>query len=175
MLKALQSFVSLRFLKFCTVGMSGVVVNLAFLAFFSDVMLLQVNLASALAIEMSINSNFLINEFWTFRDRHVSDGCAVRWLKFHFVSLVGGAIQWLVFIGCNLAVYMVLGGGDRVSDAGADDNHVCRFLIGLVIHPPDVGSWKYLSQLIGIGAATFWNYIVNFNWTWARGKEATDG
>ena len=83
MLDSLHSFFSLRFLKFCTVGASGVVVNLVLLAIFADGLGIQVNLASALAIEASINSNFSINEIWTFRDRRAGkQGLFSRLLKF---------------------------------------------------------------------------------------------
>jgi putative flippase GtrA len=168
----LTAFFSLRFLKFCTVGASGVLVNLLSLALFADILGVQVNLASALAIELSINSNFAINELWTFRDRRLGHRTK-RWLKFHLVSLVGGAIQWLIFIGCNSLVFMITKGTD--APCGAGGGMVERYLIAPVTHPPDVGNLKYLSQLLGIGGATFWNYIANFYWTWARGDEAMHG
>ena len=171
----LKSLMSLRFLKFCAVGASGVVVNLLFLAIFSDIAGLQVNISSALAIEVSINSNFFINELWTFRDRHVSSGRLRRWVKFHLVSLIGGAVQWVVFVVCNLLLFKFVIGGNIETLTGGEAGLLERYLMGSVIHPPDVGNWKYLSQLLGIGAATFWNYIANFYWTWARGKEAFDG
>jgi putative flippase GtrA len=174
MLDRLHSLFSLRFLKFCAVGASGVVVNLLFLAIFSELAAIQVNIASALAIEMSINSNFLINEIWTFRDRHAAPGRLLRWAKFHLVSLVGGAVQWVVFIGCNLLLYMIVEGEGRGSQE-ADLGVVEQYLIRPVTHPPDVGNLKYLSQLLGIGAATFWNYVANFYWTWAKREEAGDG
>ena len=171
MFNGLQSIFSLRFLKFCAVGASGVLVNLLSLAVLADGLALQVNLASALAIELSINSNFVINEAWTFRDRHRGRRLK-RWLKFHLVSLVGGGLQWLIFIGCNFLLYVLVKGG---APPGGAHGVVHRYIIAPITHPPDVGNLKYLSQLLGIGGATFWNYIANFHWTWARGKEATNG
>ena len=163
---------SLRFLKFCTVGASGVVVNLLFLALFSDVMALQVNIASALAIEISVNSNFFINEMWTFRDRHLCLGRGRRWTKFHLVSLGGGGIQWFVFIGCNILLAMT---ADSSFDIVNKSNGFLSGVMRAVTDPPEVGNWKYLSQLIGIGIATFWNYVINVNWTWARGPKVEHG
>lgn len=171
MFEGLQSIFSFRFLKFCTVGASGVLINLFFLAFFADVIHLQVNLASALAIELSINSNFAINEAWTFRDRHRGHRLK-RWLKFHLVSVVGGALQWIIFIGCNYLLFVLVRGGDIPRGA---DGFVQRYIVGPIANPPDVGNLKYISQLIGIGGATFWNYIANFYWTWAHGEEAVNG
>ncbi len=171
MFDGLQSILSLRFLKFCTVGVSGVFVNLLSLAFFADIVGLQVNLASALAIELSINSNFAINEAWTFRDRH--RGRRLKRLgKFHLVSLVGGSIQWLIFIGCNVFFFVLLEESIATNEATGLFE---RYVVAPIAHPPDVGNLKYISQLLGIGGATFWNYLANSYWTWARGEEALNG
>ena len=56
------------FLKFGAVGGSGVIVNLAFLAGFRWIGFHD-SLSSALAIEVSIISNFILNERWTFKER----------------------------------------------------------------------------------------------------------
>ena len=156
MLDLLKPIFTVRFMKFCTVGASGVVVNLGCLALFTGVFGVQANLAAALAIEVSINTNFLINELWTFRDRSAGkSGFLKRLVRFHLVSLVGAAIQWVVFVGMNSIVAMAC--GQDVS------------LVAAVTDPPDVGSWMYLSQLTGIGVATIWNFIANFYWTWKHG------
>ena len=160
MLDGIRPLFTARFVKFCAVGFSGVFVNLASLAVLADLLLVHVNLAAALAIAVSINTNFAINEVWTFRDRRSeSGGLGRRWLRFHMVSMVGAAIQWLVFVGANLAFALVFGHG-----AGGDP-------LGLreaVIDPAQVGELKYVSQLLGIGVATLWNYFANFHWTWKR-------
>ena len=143
----IKTIVSKRFAKFCTVGASGVVVNLSILALFSDFLKMNINMASALAILVSINTNFFINEAWTFKDR-VSEkkGLFARWLRFHFVSAIGALVQWSLFI-------------------------VFNFVWLWLIDDEDLGYYKYLSQLIGIGVATLWNFLANFHWTWKRHKE----
>ena len=173
----LSSVVSFRFLKFCTVGASGVVVNLVLLALFSDGLGIQVNVASALAIEASINSNFLINELWSFSDRHASQAGVLRRLfKFHLVSLVGAAVQWSVFILANHVWLVVLGGDGSGQETAVRGSLLERYVFDPIANPPDVGNLKYVSQLLGIGVATFWNYSVNFYWTWAKGaREASHG
>ena len=56
------------FVKFCLTGLSGVVVNLG-----SFHILLELGvhkyLASPIAIEISVFSNFFLNNYWTFADR----------------------------------------------------------------------------------------------------------
>jgi putative flippase GtrA len=63
-----------RFVKFCVVGASGVVVNLAFVwlgqSLFSELEPKQRDLvASLLGILVSVFGNFLLNNQWTWRDR----------------------------------------------------------------------------------------------------------
>ena len=46
--------------------------------------------ASAVSVEASILSNFVLNDLWTFRDRR-SGKAVMRLLLFHFSRLVGAA------------------------------------------------------------------------------------
>jgi putative flippase GtrA len=170
MLNRLKPFFSVRFVMFCCVGSSGVLVNLGALAFFADILSVQVNIASALAIWISINTNFVINELWTFRDRRFGRaGFVKRWAKFHLISIIGAAVQWTVFVLANalwfIAFYRGMGEADDASmTARSLQQHIFHF----VVAPADVGAFKYLSQLLGVGAATFWNFFANFHWTWKK-------
>ena len=159
----LKPFASARFAKFCAVGASGVVVNMGCLALLADVLGAQANVAAALSIEISINTNFLINELWTFRDRRGSSGGVVRrWAQFHAVSFVGAALQWSVFVALNAII------------AGIGGHGASEGFVAAIADPPDVGRWMYLSQLAGIAVATLWNFTANFFWTWKREKGASD-
>ena len=157
MKQPLKHLFTSRFLKFCTVGASGVVVNLACLGVLADVIGLNQNVSAALAIELSINTNFLVNELWTFRDRRSRAGKpSRRWIKFHLVSAVGAALQWVTFVIANY----VLAAGFAVDWSLAGG--------------ADVGSWIYVSQLTGIAVATLWNFFANFYWTWKQGEEKVE-
>jgi dolichol-phosphate mannosyltransferase len=172
MLKRLKPVFSTRFLKFCAVGASGVLVNLGCLGLFARAIGVQANLAAAMAIEISIITNFLINEAWTFRDRRAEGAFRRRLLRFHLVSLVGAALQWLVFVTLNAAIAAAFGGPAASADAG----WLQRWVVGPVLDPADVGDWVYVSQLAGIAIATFWNFFANFYWTWKHGpRERIDG
>ncbi len=175
MLNKIKPLFSLRFLKFCIVGASGVVVNLGALALLADALHIHTNLSSALAIEISINTNFLINEIWTFRDRrNGGEGGFRRWIQFHVVSLVGAILQLGVFVVANMC-WLIL-----MSDADTPEQYFNQgagwlesYVLQPITNPPDVGYLKYLSQLFGIAAATFWNFFANFHWTWKRGQSET--
>ncbi len=85
------------FLKFCIIGASGVLVNLGI---FTALLGLGVNkyVASPIAIECSILTNFLGNNYWTFRRRSLSSGIHVRGLRFNAVSILSLAISFGSFV-----------------------------------------------------------------------------
>jgi dolichol-phosphate mannosyltransferase len=85
------------FLKFCIVGASGVLLNLGL---FTALLGLGVNkyLASPIAIECSIITNFLGNNYWTFRRRSLGGDVHVRGLRFNAVSIVALAISYGTFV-----------------------------------------------------------------------------
>lgn len=93
---------SKTFIKFVIVGATGVVVNLgAFtLLLASGVHEL---VASPIAIEASILSNFLLNNYWTFRWRKTTDRVRVKGLKFNAVSLVSLVMSFGTFAALSWA------------------------------------------------------------------------
>jgi putative flippase GtrA len=172
----LGSAIPRRFMKFCTVGASGVVVNMATLALLAEIVAVNDNLASALAIAVSILSNFLLNDVWTFRDRRAAARAFWRRLvRFFVVSLLGAVIQWTVFVLGNFAIFSLTIPADVVAahwdlSAGTSIGDV----VAIVSRPPPVGAWKYLSQLCGIALATGWNFLANVYWTWASIEQDVD-
>ena len=89
------------FIKFSVTGLSGVFVNLGA---FQLLTALGVHryLASPIAIELSIISNFLINNYWTFADRVLVGGKRIRGLKFNVVSLLSLAVSYGTFLLLSL-------------------------------------------------------------------------
>jgi dolichol-phosphate mannosyltransferase len=92
---------SRTFVKFAIVGASGVAVNLGL---FTLLLAAGLNrfVASPLAIEASIVSNFLLNNYWTFRWRNAQGALALRGLKFNAVSLLSLAVSYGTFVGLSL-------------------------------------------------------------------------
>jgi dolichol-phosphate mannosyltransferase len=88
---------SKTFIKFAVVGASGVIVNLAS---FTLLMEMGMNkfLASPVAIEMSIITNFLLNNFWTFSKRDMNDKIHIRGLKFNIVSFAALGVSYGTFL-----------------------------------------------------------------------------
>ncbi len=158
----IQRLKSPRLWRFAAVGFSGVFINLGMLWLFADVLHVdervaaalkqplavfgvKSTLSSALAIEVSIIWNFLLNNAWTFSDRNAqaSAGFLARMARYNVVSLVGLVIQLAAFVA------------------------LCAMFVRM-FELDDVGIWKYPAQLVGIGVAMAWNLVSNFYFTWAQ-------
>jgi dolichol-phosphate mannosyltransferase len=92
---------SVTFIKFLLVGASGVLVNLGMFALLIS---LGVNkyVASPVAIELSIISNFLLNNRFTFNGRALRRSFAVKGMRFNAVSLLSLTISYSFFIVLNM-------------------------------------------------------------------------
>lgn len=102
-----------RIVRFGAVGASGVVVNAALFWLGVEVLFTSMpetsrrSAAGALAVGLSILTNFLLNDAWTWRDRRQGGaaGLARRLLKYYIVAGVAGAVQ----IGVMLLLTTTLG------------------------------------------------------------------
>ncbi len=81
-----------RLLKFGVVGASGVVVNMGCLYLLKEFAGIPYFVASLIAIELSILSNFTVNLLWTWRDR---SGDASLWTKLLRYHIGAGATAFL--------------------------------------------------------------------------------
>jgi dolichol-phosphate mannosyltransferase len=92
---------SRTFIRFAVVGASGTIVNLGL---FSVALHANLNkyIASPLAIEVSIIWNFLLNNYWTFKERRTRDRTRIKGLKFNLVSLVSLGVSFITFIAMTL-------------------------------------------------------------------------
>ncbi len=93
---------SREFIAFCVVGASGVIVNLGLYVVLTRQAQVALPLASAVAIESSILSNFVLNELWTFRTRERRGRFVGRMLRFQVVSGLAGLVNYGVFLGATL-------------------------------------------------------------------------
>jgi len=134
-----------QFAKFCVVGLSGVVVDMALLHLLADPRCLgwNVSLSKACSAEAAMLSNFLLNEVWTFRGFGRAGGAravAARLVKF----------QLICGVGIGLAVVL------------------------LNLFYRNLGLNLYVANLLVIGLVTVWNFSMNafFNWGVERKKPA---
>ncbi|HTY37957.1 MAG TPA: GtrA family protein [Bacteroidota bacterium] len=72
-----------RIIKFGIVGASGVVVNMGGLYVFKEFVGIPYFIASVIAIELSILSNFTINYLWTWSDRSGEGSLIAKIVRYH--------------------------------------------------------------------------------------------
>lgn len=97
-----------RWLKFNTVGLLGIFVQLLALAFLREVLALEYLLATALAVETAVLHNFVWHERWTWLERtRQAAGLRPLLVRLARFNLTTG----LVSIVTNLVVMRLLVGG----------------------------------------------------------------
>ena len=88
-------------IRYGLTGLVGALVNLG-----SFQLLIELGLdkflASPIAIELSIVSNFLMNERWTFADRVMTGRKRVRGLMFNAAALAALALSYATFVGLSI-------------------------------------------------------------------------
>ncbi len=91
----ISKIIDLRFVlgKFSMVGLSGILVNQGMLILLHQLFDVNIKYAGIIAIELSIISNFMLNNFWTWQ-KGLSDGFCLRFLKYHLVTLFSGGFNY---------------------------------------------------------------------------------
>jgi dolichol-phosphate mannosyltransferase len=139
---------NIRFIRFCFVGASGVIVNLGIFTVAHHLLKAQWHntadafIAANLAgFALSVFTNFLLNDYWTWGDREKRGHghFFARLAKFYLVSSIAGGVQ----LGVATVCYLYL----AIHEQGA--------------------------VLIGIAIATGINYVANNVWTF-REKPKTE-
>ena len=87
-----------EFIKFAIVGGSGVVVNMGLLFILTRYLSVRLEIASPIAIEVSILSNFTLNNLWTFSKRNTPVPFWTRLFRYHLVTGLPGAVNYLVLL-----------------------------------------------------------------------------
>lgn len=118
-----------RFLKFCIVGGSGVVVDFGITYLAKEFLKLNKYVANSLGFICAATSNYILNRTWTFGSN--DPNVVMQYFRFFGFSLIGLAIN-------NLVIYLLHG---RVK-------------------------WNfYIVKLIATCVVTFWNFSMNYIFT----------
>jgi dolichol-phosphate mannosyltransferase len=95
---------SREFFKFCVVGTSGVIVNMGLLIVLTRLFGIALEYASPVAIEISIISNFVLNNIWTFRARTIKSSLLKRFVRFHIVAFSAGIVNYITLLSLHYGV-----------------------------------------------------------------------
>ena len=87
-----------EFLKFGVVGGSGVLVNMGCFFLLTRYANMNIEFASPIAIEISILTNFSLNNLWTFRKRNTGISLFSRVLRYHIVTGLAGVVNYLTLL-----------------------------------------------------------------------------
>jgi putative flippase GtrA len=118
-----------RFLKFCLVGGSGVVVDFGITYLAKELFKLNKYVANSIGFVCAATSNYILNRMWTFSSN--DPNIMMQYFRFIGFALVGLAIN-------NFVIYLL---HDKVK-------------------------WNfYLVKLIATGVVTFWNFGMNYFFT----------
>ena len=107
--------------KYYSVGVTGVLVNLGILYLLTDFLGFWYLASQIIAISVSITTNFFFNRSWTFRDSIENQRTSEMYVKFIIVSLFGMGIQLgITFLLVeNAAAYYLHAAGIAIVIAGA--------------------------------------------------------
>jgi putative flippase GtrA len=94
MVDILTREVAWKFVKFGTVGLSGVVVDFGFTYVCKEWLKIQKYIANAIGFAIAASSNYFLNRIWTFHSNNPQ--IAVEYGQFLFVSLIGLVINTIV-------------------------------------------------------------------------------
>jgi dolichol-phosphate mannosyltransferase len=134
----LRLSLSSRFIQFCLVGLTGVVLDMGLLFLLSDPTMLAWPLTRSkiIASELAIINNFLWNDLWTFGDitrRQPSKRQQLkRFIKFNLICLAGLVLN-VILLNLFFNVF---------------------------------GLNRYLANFCAIAIVTFWNFWVNLKLSW---------
>lgn len=85
------------FVKYSIVGFSGVLINLGAYVFLTRYLGMMPEIAPILSIEISLLSNFMFNNFWTFKKRLIQSNFLSRLFQFHLVAGISGILNYSIF------------------------------------------------------------------------------
>ena len=100
------------FIRYCLVGLVGMLVNIGAYLLLNRYFQIPLQAASLIAIEASIVSNFLLNNYWTFKTRPKKLSMIRRLLNFHIAAGISGLLFYYLFF---LLLTTVLGINDVLS------------------------------------------------------------
>jgi len=85
------------FIKYSIVGFSGLFVNLGSYIFLTRYLGMAEEVAPIISIEASLISNFLLNNFWTFKKRNLKKAFMPLLIQFHLVTGFAGIFNYITF------------------------------------------------------------------------------
>jgi len=80
----------LQLIKFGLVGLAGTIIDVGVLNLLHQVFAVMVYLAATISFTLAVINNFLLNKYWTFKDKEAyRTKSHIQFFQFIFVSVIG--------------------------------------------------------------------------------------
>ena len=89
----------LKFLKFCTVGFSGLAIDFGITYLAKEKLKFNKYVANSLGFSIASTSNYFLNKVWTFQD--TNPDAITQFSKYIFIALIGLLLN-------NLIIYLLV-------------------------------------------------------------------
>ncbi len=98
----------IKFIKFCFVGLSGILVDFSITYLCKEKILINKYIANAIGFTTAASSNYILNRVWTFHSQNPA--IAIEYSKFLMISLIGLGINtfiiWLLVNKSRMNFYL---------------------------------------------------------------------
>jgi len=84
----------LKFIKFCLVGFSGVMVDFGFTFLGKEILKIQKYISNALGFSIAASTNYMLNRIWTFNSHNPN--ITLEFTRFFIIALIGLGINLLI-------------------------------------------------------------------------------
>ena len=123
----IDNMVVLKFMKFCFVGLSGMVIDFTITWLLKEKIRINKYVANSIGFVLAASSNYLLNRFWTFQSKN--SHIATEYFSFIIISVIGLALN-------NLIIYFL---ADRIK---------VNFYISKLIAIGMVTFWNFIMNFL---------------------------
>jgi putative flippase GtrA len=113
----------LKFVKFCIVGLSGIIVDFGITFLSKEILKIQKYISNALGFSIAATTNYMLNRVWTFHSHNPN--VTVEFSRFFIIALIG--------LGINLLIVWAMSGKLKVN-----------FYISKLVATFIVTAWNFL-------------------------------
>jgi len=145
-----------HFLKFLVVGTTGFIINTVLLLLGVKVGL-KPSIAGPLGAEFAVISNFILNNFWTFSDKKITDYSVLpgKFIQFNILSFGSVVIQFS-FLKIGERIFGLKKFKEPAIEA--DTFKPLRFFKKLPL--VSKVSWYFIFYVAGVGIGLIVNYLI---------------
>ncbi|MEI6455591.1 MAG: GtrA family protein, partial [bacterium] len=95
----------LKFVKFCIVGLSGIIVDFGITFLSKEILKIQKYLSNAMGFIIAATTNYMLNRMWTFHSHNPN--VTLEFTRFFIIALIG--------LGINLLIVWAMAGKLKVN------------------------------------------------------------